>query len=54
MLAVPSSISRSRSVVIMASGADRKTYIDRLICSPDELIMNFRSFSPGIYRAKLA
>ena len=28
--------------------ADRKTYIDRLIWSPDELILNFESFSPEI------
>jgi hypothetical protein len=54
MLAAPSSISGSRSVVIMASGAVRKIYMDRFVWSPDELITNFRSFSPGIYRAKSA
>jgi hypothetical protein len=28
--------------------ADRKTYMDCLVWSPDELIINFRSFSPRI------
>jgi hypothetical protein len=54
MLAAPSSISGSRSVVIMASGAGRKIYMDRFVWSPDELITNIGSFSPRIYRAKSA
>ena len=34
--------------------ADQKTYMVHLVCSPDELIMNFESFSPEILRAKSA
>jgi len=26
--------------------ADQKTYMDRLVWSPDEFSMNFKSFSP--------